>query len=363
MTVLDILAKRNADKLRAVEADGASVRYHLRMRDGVVGIIDAFELFDGVSLMFNSIPRGTAEWDDREPCELQIDWCRRGRFELDAANGRAIRLNEGELAFHDERVLKRVMAFPSPLYTGLTLRIDRSVGAASLERALHGRTVDLDGLARRLTGEDGCTVCDPDPSMRALLGSFWDVDERAPLAAAAQGPRTRRPRRRDAELRPARRELPAKEHNRVARAQHEAPGVRSRKRRDAARRGERGRHERLVLQGAVRPGVWDLAHGVPAPVPSRVRRALARDHGGERRSDRAFGRVPQPEQVLRRLRIGLFALAIGAPGTASGRRTGAWTNQSNSIEGFRAASEYRRSVSHTGPNSITDRAFQTAKRP
>ena len=182
MTVLDILAKRNADKLRAVEADGASVRYHLRMRDGVVGIIDAFELFDGVSLMFNSIPRGTAEWDDREPCELQIDWCRRGRFELDAANGRAIRLNEGELAFHDERVLKRVMAFPSPLYTGLTLRIDRSVGAASLERALHGRTVDLDGLARRLTGEDGCTVCDPDPSMRALLGSFWDVDERAPLA-------------------------------------------------------------------------------------------------------------------------------------------------------------------------------------
>jgi len=83
MTVFDILAKRNADKLRAVEADGASVRYHLRMRDGVVGIIDAFELFDGVSLMFNSIPRGTAEWDDREPCELQIDWCRRGRFELD----------------------------------------------------------------------------------------------------------------------------------------------------------------------------------------------------------------------------------------------------------------------------------------
>lgn len=163
MTVLDIRAKRNADKLRAVEADGASVRYHLRMRDGVVGIIDAFELFDGVSLMFNSIPRGTAEWDDREPCELQIDWCRRGRFELDAANGRAIRLNEGELAFHDERVLKRVMAFPSPLYTGLTLRIDRSVGAASLERALHGRTVDLDGLARRLTGEDGCTVCDPTP--------------------------------------------------------------------------------------------------------------------------------------------------------------------------------------------------------
>ena len=129
VTVFDILAKRNADKLRAVSADGASVRYHLRMSDGVVGIIDTFELLDGVSLMFNSIPRGTAEWGDVEPRELQIDWCLRGRFELETANGRTIRLGEGELAFHDERVRKRVMSFPAPLYTGLTLRIDRSAGA------------------------------------------------------------------------------------------------------------------------------------------------------------------------------------------------------------------------------------------
>ena len=181
MTVFDILAKRNADKLRAVSADGASVRYHLRMSDGVVGIIDTFELLDGVSLMFNSIPRGTAEWADVEPRELQVDWCLSGRFELETANGRTIRLGEGELAFHDERVSKRVMTFPAPLYTGLTLRIDRSAGAASLVQALPGCTVDLDGLARRLTGESGCTTCEPDPSMRALLESFWDVDERAPL--------------------------------------------------------------------------------------------------------------------------------------------------------------------------------------
>ena len=70
MTVFDILARRNADKLRAIRADGASVRYHLRMDDGTAGVIDAFELFDGVSLAFNSIPQGTATWDDVEPLEL-----------------------------------------------------------------------------------------------------------------------------------------------------------------------------------------------------------------------------------------------------------------------------------------------------
>lgn len=182
MTVFDILAKRNADKLRAVGADGTSVRYHLRMNDGVVGIIDTFELFDGVSLMFNSIPRGTAEWGDAEPRDLQIDWCLRGWFELETANGRTIRLGEGELAFHDERVSKRVMTFPAPLYTGFTLRIDRSAGVASLARALPECAVNLERLSRRLTGESGCAICAPDPSMRALLASFWDVDKRAPLA-------------------------------------------------------------------------------------------------------------------------------------------------------------------------------------
>ena len=57
MTVFDILAKRNADKLRAVRADGASIRYHLRMDGSEAGIIDVFELFNGVSLAFNSIPK------------------------------------------------------------------------------------------------------------------------------------------------------------------------------------------------------------------------------------------------------------------------------------------------------------------
>ena len=181
MTVFDILAKRNADKLHAVGADGASVRYHLRMNDGVVGIIDTFELFDGVSLMFNSIPRGSAEWNDVEPCELQIDWCLRGRFELETANGGSIRLNEDELAFHDERIRKHTMSFPAPLYTGLTLRIDRLVGATSLAHVLPGGSIGLDAHTRKLTGESGCGIYVPDPSMRALLASFWDVDERASL--------------------------------------------------------------------------------------------------------------------------------------------------------------------------------------
>lgn len=177
MTVFDILAKRNADKLRAVRADEASTRYHLRMDDGAAGVIDAFELFNGVSLAFNSIPQGSASWGDAEPLELQIDWCLHGRFHLDDG----IRLGEGELAVHDERVRKRSMRFPAPLYAGFTIRISRSEGAKALSRLLFATNFDLDALAQRLTGPSGCNIYAPDPAMRALLESFWDIDEREPL--------------------------------------------------------------------------------------------------------------------------------------------------------------------------------------
>ena len=159
MEVFDMLARRNADKLRAVGTDGASVRYHLRMNDGATGVIDAFELFDGVSLAFNNIPRGVATWNDVEPFELQIDWCLRGRFQLDGG----IRLGEGDLGVHDERVRKRSMGFPAPLYAGLTIRISQSVGAESLSRSLPTIGLDFDALAHRLAGPSGCRIYTPDP--------------------------------------------------------------------------------------------------------------------------------------------------------------------------------------------------------
>ena len=313
------------------------MRYHLRMNGDVVGVIDTFELFDGVSLMFNSIPRGTAEWGDVEPRELQIDWCLRGRFELETANGRTIRLSEGEFAFHDERVSKRVMSFPAPLYTGLTLRIDRSAGAASLARALPECDVDLDGIARRLTGESGCAIYTPDPSMRALLESFWGVDERAPLA---------RLRLKALEL-----------VTLVATTPHFSPHTESYQRKSAIESLERGMRllESDFAQDVTLRDAAGAAHMSVSSFKERFAKAfgispmayrrqcrleraaqLRRDHRRGHRADRSFGRVPQPEQVLRRLRCDLFALALRIPRAASKRQARAWANRFAPMSSIRA---------------------------
>ena len=194
-----MLARRNADKLRAVGTDGASVRYHLRMNDGATGVIDAFELFDGVSLAFNNIPRGVATWNDVEPFELQIDWCLRGRFQLDGG----IRLGEGDLGVHDERVRKRSMGFPAPLYAGLTIRISQSVGAESLSRSLPTIGLDFDALAHRPLDES---------PPRVVLGYRRPGTSDA---AAPQNARTHRPCQRNTSPCPTIRRLPAKKHDRV----------------------------------------------------------------------------------------------------------------------------------------------------
>lgn len=209
MTVFDILAKRNADKLRAVRADGASIRYHLRMDGSEAGAIDVFELFNGVSLAFNSIPQGTASWDDIEPLELQIDWCLRGRFQLDDG----IRLGDGELAVHDERIRKRSMRFPAPLYTGFTIRISRSKGAEVLSRLL---SFDFDALAQRLTGSSGCKIyARPlnEGSSRIVLGyrRTGTAD-----AAASQSARTHLSCQRDPLSCPASRRLSTKKYYRIS---------------------------------------------------------------------------------------------------------------------------------------------------
>ena len=55
-----------------------------------------------------------------------------------------------------------------------------SGGGVSL-RSLPTIGLDFDALAHRLAGPSGCRIYTPDPSTRALLESFWDIDDREPL--------------------------------------------------------------------------------------------------------------------------------------------------------------------------------------
>lgn len=181
MTVFDVLAKRNADKLQAVSSLDTKKRFELRLDEGGVGIMDTFDLFEGVTIVFNNIPQGCVSWNDIEPNELQFDWCQRGRFELRTASGKYIYLSQGELAIHNETVHKQVMHYPMPLYTGFSLRINKQCAETLFPKIDPLKNISIEKLDNRLTGKDGCSIFIPDLLMKSLLESFWNIDEREAL--------------------------------------------------------------------------------------------------------------------------------------------------------------------------------------
>ena len=181
-----------------------------------------------------------------------------------------IRLGDGELAVHDERIRKRSMRFPAPLYTGFTIRISRSEGAEVLSRLL---SFDFDALAQRLTGSSGCRIYAPDPSMKALLESFWDIDEREPLmrlrlkalelislvnATPCLAPR--------AEDYLQRSTIESLERG------HEASRIESRAERRSGGCGRSVMYGHIRFQGKIHEGVRDCADGIPPPMPYGARR-------------------------------------------------------------------------------------------
>ena len=124
MKSLEYLATRNAGRFDIVEKDGPRTVFRLALDNGASGIVEDWELFEGVNLTFNDIPHGSLTWKSSEPRSLHIEWCQQGRGEIASANGKSYFIHERECAVHDQRIIKRQMRYPMPRYVGLTLSIE-----------------------------------------------------------------------------------------------------------------------------------------------------------------------------------------------------------------------------------------------
>ncbi|MEE0592437.1 MAG: hypothetical protein UCO86_02120, partial [Eggerthella lenta] len=101
MKSLEYLATRNAGRFDIVEKDGPRTVFRLALDNGASGIVEDWELFEGVNLTFNDIPHGSLTWKSSEPRSLHIEWCQQGRGEIASANGKSYFIHERECAVHD----------------------------------------------------------------------------------------------------------------------------------------------------------------------------------------------------------------------------------------------------------------------
>lgn len=169
-------------ELAALDPEG--VRISAKMEEGLEGIISAYRLFDGVYLQFNDFPCGTFRWDAVTPSALSLDWCERGRCEVECSNGRGYYCDAGDFAAHDHRAAPRVMCFPRERFRGFTLTILLEAEHEVFSQHPLLAPFDFDALARRAAGEEGCRVWSAQDDLARALSSFFEVDplERHALA-------------------------------------------------------------------------------------------------------------------------------------------------------------------------------------
>ena len=179
MKSLEYLATRNAGRFDIVEKDGPRTVFRLALDNGASGIVEDWELFEGVNLTFNDIPHGSLTWKSSEPRSLHIEWCQQGRGEIASANGKSYFIHERECAVHDQRIIKRQMRYPMPRYVGLTLSIEYETGSSTLRAHDATGGVDFNALRERYAGGDGCRIFLPDDTLASLLASFYRIDDRA----------------------------------------------------------------------------------------------------------------------------------------------------------------------------------------
>lgn len=179
MKSLEYLATRNAGRFDIVEKDGPRTVFRLALDNGASGIVEDWELFEGVNLTFNDIPHGSLTWKSSEPRSLHIEWCQQGRCEIASANGKSYFIHERECAVHDQRIIKRQMRYPMPRYVGLTLSIEYETGSSTLRAHDATGGVDFNALRERYAGGDGCRIFLPDDTLASLLASFYRIDDRA----------------------------------------------------------------------------------------------------------------------------------------------------------------------------------------
>ena len=153
--------------------------FRLALDNGASGIVEDWELFEGVNLTFNDIPHGSLTWKSSEPRSLHIEWCQQGRGEIASANGKSYFIHERECAVHDQRIIKRQMRYPMPRYVGLTLSIEYETGSSTLRAHDATGGVDFNALRERYAGGDGCRIFLPDDTLASLLASFYRIDDRA----------------------------------------------------------------------------------------------------------------------------------------------------------------------------------------
>lgn len=145
---------------------------------GGSGVMTSFPVFDGVELIYNDFhSEGCVSGDSPQNGIMEINHCRKGRFECDFSDGSCVYLEEDDLAVNMLNNQTRNSSFPLEVYSGVSVLIDLRRAERSLSGVLSDISIDLQALRSKLCPGNRCFIMRASDSIRHIFSELYTVPD------------------------------------------------------------------------------------------------------------------------------------------------------------------------------------------
>ncbi|EDK34168.1 helix-turn-helix domain-containing protein [Clostridium kluyveri] len=163
------------------ERKGAKTIYHMDYGKGQ-GTMTAFKLFTGVELVYNNFSSFTCVHMAESLADvIEINHCRRGRFECEFKGSSFAYLGEGDMAINMLENQVCYSSFPLGIYEGVSILIDIKMVRDMLSNIIEGVSINLYELRDKLCPKNGCLVLKAPVKIEHIFQEIYKVEPKIQL--------------------------------------------------------------------------------------------------------------------------------------------------------------------------------------
>lgn len=175
-----VIEKNNLykDNLKVIKKTKDKVIYKVKCLDGD-GEIICHHVFPGIYIIYNNFNTfHSFEPENISRDIIEINHCRKGRFECKVENDSYIYLGEGDLEVNSCQIQRETSGFPLGYYEGVEVLIDIETAKEFLGGIMEGIEIDFDKMKKRLFSNKDYFIVRATDEIEHIFHELYNVDER-----------------------------------------------------------------------------------------------------------------------------------------------------------------------------------------
>lgn len=175
-----IIEKNNLYKenLKIVKKTEDKIVYKVKCLDGE-GEIICHHVFPGIDIIYNNFNTFYCfEPENISRDIIEINHCRKGRFECKVQDDSYIYLGEGDLEVNSCKIQRATSGFPLGYYEGIEILIDVETAEKFLKGIMEGINIDLNKIKERVFLNKDYFIIRATDEIEHIFHELYNVDER-----------------------------------------------------------------------------------------------------------------------------------------------------------------------------------------